>query len=100
MPSNALVHPRVAVAVVLETGQRVVGVVVRQLLVDLPAHALRLQALGIGGPGQAVLQRRTGARLPAGIVDHRNPLAVAAGLWAVVGFGPVLDSVGIGAAMQ
>ncbi len=83
----------VGLAVLHEAGQRIIGEVVRHVLVQLPAHAGRLQAFRIGGPAVAA---GGGAHGVAAVVDH----GAAVGAGGVVGAGPVEQAVGVGAAME
>src|SRR5690606_2625013 len=79
----------IGTTILLEAGQRIVGEVVGQVLVDLPAYAGLFQALGVGLP--FVAQRRAAQAVP-GVVDRA--LARAGG---AVRAGPQEHAVGVGA---
>ncbi len=84
----------VGLAEVLEAQQRIAAVVVRDVLVDHPAHARVLQALGIGLPFVA-LGRGTG-RAPGIDVVHVGHVAAR----GAVGAGPVERAVGVRAGVH
>ena len=87
-----IAHLNAGGAVLAKTRQRVVGKVVRQELIHLPADAARLQPFRIGCPLVADL-RRAGA-VP--FVDHHRHV----GGGRAVGAGPVEQPVGVGAGVN
>ena len=80
-------------AVLAEADQRVVGEVVGHVLVDPPGDAGSLQALGIGGPGVALLHRAVAVVVVGG---YRTTVLAE----RVVGAGPEEQPVGVGAALE